>query len=40
MKLNLWVRIGILLSVIWAIGAAVHTHYDDLKTANFWEQPI
>jgi len=38
MKLNLWVRIGILLSVMWAVGAAVYTHNDDLKTADFWEK--
>jgi hypothetical protein len=36
MRLNRWVRIGILLSFIWAVGAAIHTHNDDVKNANFW----
>ncbi len=38
MNLNLWVRIGILLSVVWMVGAAVYTHSDDVKTASFWEK--
>ena len=36
MRLNRWVRIGILLSVIWAVGAAIHTHKSDVERANFW----
>jgi len=36
MRLNRWVGIGILLSIIWAVGAAIHTHNDDKKNANFW----
>ena len=38
MKLNRWVQIGIVLSMVWAIGAAVSIHNDDLKTAAFWEK--
>ncbi len=36
MRLNRWVRIGILLSVIWAVGAAIHTHKSDVERANYW----
>jgi hypothetical protein len=36
MRLNRWVRIGILFSVIWAVGAAIHTHKSDVERANFW----
>jgi len=36
MRLNRWVHIGILLSVIWAVGAAIYTHKSDVERANYW----
>jgi len=36
MRLNRWVRIGILLSVIWAVPAAIQTHKSYLEHANYW----
>lgn len=38
MRLNRWVRIGILFSVAWVIGAAIYTHNETLKTATFWSK--
>ena len=34
MRFNRWVGIGFLLSIIWAVGAAVHTHNDDVEHAD------
>jgi hypothetical protein len=34
MRLNRWVWVGILFSVIWAVGAAVYTHNDDAERAD------
>lgn len=34
MQFNRWVGIGFLLSVIWAVSAAVHTHNDDVEGAD------
>jgi hypothetical protein len=32
--LSLWVYIGIILSLMWALGAGIHTHNADIKTAE------
>ena len=32
MRLNGWQRIGIVLSIVWAVGAAIHTRNDELDT--------
>lgn len=36
MRFDRWVGIGILLSVIWAIGAAVYTHNADVERADYF----
>ena len=36
MRLNRWVWIGVLLSIIWAVGAAVNAHKSDIERANNW----
>src|SRR5947209_5275799 len=33
-RLNGWQHIGIVLSIIWAVGAGVHTHNNDLEGAK------
>ena len=34
MKLNKWQRIGVVLSIIWAIGAGIYLRYDLSQTAG------
>lgn len=34
MRLNGWQRIGIVLSIVWAVGAAIHTRNDEI---DFWK---
>lgn len=33
-RLNGWQRIGIVLSILWALCAGIHTHNTDVKSAN------
>jgi hypothetical protein len=36
MKLNGWKRIGIIASVVWTLGAGIHTYDSELGRASDW----